>query len=257
MISVYKNIQASIINKEKLLAVLIDPDKFSVENTTRFIKKVNQSVVTHIFVGGSTVETDATEMLVSEIKIHTKLPIVLFPGDIAQITNQADALLFLSLISGRNPEYLIDKHVASISKLRNTTLEIIPTGYLLIESGAKTAVQQVTNTEPISRNNVQEIIDTAKAGELLGMKLMYLEAGSGAVNCIPQDVIRETKKELEIPLIVGGGIRNKKQLENAYNSGADMVVIGTAFENDEAFFDELKPHCPLDISPKGKITHNE
>ncbi len=238
--SIYQSILKSITDKNRLLAILIDPDKFSIEHVEGFFKKVNQSIATHIFVGGSTVEPNATEILVSEIQNHTKLPVVLFPGDVTQITDKADALLFLSLISGRNPDYLIGKHVESVSKLRHTNLEVIPTGYMLIESGNETAVQRVTKTKPMPMNNTEQIIDTAIAGELLGMKLLYLEAGSGAINPILEDVISKTKKTLKIPLIVGGGIRHKKQLENAYNAGADIVVIGTAFEEDESFFEELK-----------------
>ncbi|PWK18935.1 phosphoglycerol geranylgeranyltransferase [Xanthomarina spongicola] len=237
---IYQSINNSILKGEKLLAVLIDPDKMSIEMASNFISKVNNSKATHIFVGGSTVEDSATEKLVSEIKKQTRIPIVLFPGDVSQITNQADALLFLSLISGRNPEYLIEKHIASVSKLRKMHLEVIPTGYILIESGHKTAVQRVTKTEPLSRNNIQQIVDTAKAGELLGMKLIYLEAGSGAFYPISSEIIKSVKKEISIPLIVGGGIRTKEQLLLAYNSGADLVVIGTAFEDDESFFEELK-----------------
>lgn len=237
--TIYQNILKSIASEEKLLAVLIDPDKFALDNTKGFIEKLNQSIATHIFVGGSTVEADVTELLVSEIKIHTKLPIVLFPGDVTQITNKADGLLFLSLISGRNPEYLIGKHVASISKLRSTSLEVLPTGYILIENGNVTAVQRVTGTLPMPKSNDQDIVDTAKAGELLGMKLIYLEAGSGAKEPIAPQTINLVKQELQIPLIVGGGIRNRKQLEQAYQSGADLVVIGTAFEEDESFFKVL------------------
>jgi len=238
--TIYQNVLKSIASKEKLLAVLIDPDKFAIENAAGFIGKLNQSIATHIFVGGSTVEADVTELLVSEIKRHTRLPIVLFPGDVTQITNKADGLLFLSLISGRNPEYLIGKHVASVSKLRNTSLEVLSTGYILIENGKITAVERVTDTLPMPKSNIQDIIDTAKAGELLGMKLIYLEAGSGAKEPVTLQTISLVKQELQIPLIVGGGIRNKKQLEQAYKSGADLIVIGTAFEEDESFFEELK-----------------
>ena len=240
MNSIYSNIQNAILKGEKLLAVLLDPEKFPVGDTSCFINKVNKSIATHIFIGGSTVEADTTEVIVTEIKKNTNLPIVLFPGDVTQITNTADALLFLSLISGRNPEYLIGKHVESISKLKNTPLEIISTGYILIENGKETAVERVTNTKPLSRNDTLNIVNTAKAGELLGMKLIYLEAGSGASVPITKEIIRLVKKEIQIPLIVGGGIRSVKQLEEAYNSGADLVVIGTAFEDDESFFDELK-----------------
>lgn len=252
MKSIYRNIRASVKNGEKLLAVLIDPDKFFIEKVSDFIEKVNQSRATHIFVGGSTVKEYDTEILVIEIKKHTNLPIVLFPGDVTQISDKADALLFLSLISGRNAEYLIGKHVEAISKIKNAHLEIISTGYILIENGKKTAVEKVTGTQPIPRERIQEIIDTAKAGELLGMKLIYLEAGSGAKVPVTNQIISLVKQELEIPLIVGGGIRNKEQLENAYNSGADLVVIGTAFEEDESFFEDIKAPFSFGHFPKGK-----
>jgi len=240
MNQIYKNIQSTIARGEKLLAVLIDPDKMDIEMASDFIKKVNKSIATHIFVGGSTVEKEATQALVSEIKQFTHLPIVLFPGDVTQITDSADAILFLSLISGRNPEYLIGKHIDAVSKLKATNLEVIPTGYILIENGNETAVQKVTDTKPMSRTNIQSIVHTAKAGELLGMKLIYLEAGSGATHPVNREIISAVKQELNIPLIVGGGIRTKEQLNKAYDFGADLVVIGTAFEEDESFFDELK-----------------
>ena len=239
MSKIYKNIQEAASKSEKLLAILIDPDKFLVENVSSFFEKVNVSIATHIFVGGSTVNDNATDVLVFEIKKHTSLPVVLFPGDVTQITNKADALLFLSLISGRNPEYLIGKHVASVSKLRNSNLEVIPTGYILIENGKETAVQRVTGTHPISRDDIQTIAYTAKAGELLGMKMIYLEAGSGATHSVTPEIISLVKQELQIPLIVGGGIRSKQQLDAAYKSGADLVVIGTAFEENIAFFEAL------------------
>jgi len=235
----YQDILDSIKQKKKLLAVLIDPDKMKPEGLSGFILKLNNSMATHIFVGGSTVEKHETESLVSEIKNHTNLPVIIFPGDINQITQNADSLLFLSLISGRNPEYLIGKQVEAVSKLRQMHLEVIPTGYILIENGKETSVQQVSKTLPMSRTNIQAIIDTAKAGELLGMKLIYLEAGSGAKHPITPEIICGVKQELKIPLIVGGGIQNIKQLNEAYKYGADMVVIGTAFEKDTSFFDEL------------------
>lgn len=240
MRDIYKSILKSVENGEKLLAVLIDPDKVEVKNLRSFIRKVNQCIANYIFVGGSTVDEDDCDVVVNEIKKHSDLPIVLFPGDVTQLTNKADALLFLSLISGRNPEYLIDKHVRSISRLRNMQIEVIPTGYILIQNGKETSVQRVTHTKPIPRQNVQLIVDTALAGQFLGMKLMYLEAGSGATEHITTEIISAVKKELNIPLIVGGGIKSKTQLEHAYKSGADLVVIGTAFEEDESFFDEIK-----------------
>lgn len=236
---IYQDILTSILQKKKLLAVLIDPDKMKAEDLSGFMLNVNKSVVTHIFVGGSTVKKNVTEALVTEIRRYTDLPIIIFPGDVNQITEKADALLFLSLISGRNPDYLITKHVAAVSKLRQTNLEVIPTGYILVENGKETSVQIVTTTLPMGRNNIQAIVDTAKAGELLGMKLIYLEAGSGALHPINEEIILKVKQDLNIPLIVGGGIKNKEQLDNAYQAGADLVVIGTAFEEDESFFNEL------------------
>lgn len=240
MTAIYQNIITAIAEGKKLLAVLIDPDKMLPEALPSFIKKLHTSVATHIFVGGSTVKDLVTDTLVTTLKKLTHLPVIIFPGDVTQITNKADALLFLSLISGRNPEYLIHKHVASVSKLRTTHLEVISTGYLLIENGKETAVQRVSKTEPMAQNNVQHIVDTAKAGELLGMKLIYLEAGSGALKPVSADIISEVRKDIQIPLIVGGGIRHINALNKAYKAGADMVVIGTAFEDDDSFFEELK-----------------
>ena len=234
-----KTILEHIKTSEKQnLAVLIDPDKFNLENASQFIDKVNKSIASHIFVGGSMVESYATEELISAIKPLTKLPIVLFPGDVIQVTNKADAILFLSLVSGRNPEYLIGQHVKAVSKLRHCNLEVIPTGYILIEGGKETATQKVTNTKPLSK--LQEIVDTAKASELLGMQLVYLEAGSGAKQEVQEVIIKAVKAEINIPLIVGGGIRSKFAIEKAFNSGANMVVIGAAFEEDETFFDDIK-----------------
>ncbi|MEO6347423.1 MAG: geranylgeranylglyceryl/heptaprenylglyceryl phosphate synthase [Aquaticitalea sp.] len=238
--TLYQDLLTAISGKKKLLAVLIDPDKTNPETISAFIKKVNASIATHIFVGGSTVDETITEIVVSEIKKHTQLPVLLFPGDVTQITENADALLFLSLLSGRNPDYLIGKHVESISQLRDSKLEIIPTGYILIENGKVTSIEKITFTLPMPRKNIQNIADTAKAGELLGMKLIYLEAGSGALHPITHEIISAVKNDLYIPLIVGGGIISIMQLEAAYNAGADLVVIGTAFETDESFFDELK-----------------
>ena len=239
MKNIYNNILVSIEKKVKSLAVLIDPDKMKLEDLSSFMLKVNGSIATHVFVGGSKVDEAVTDLLVIEIKKLTSLPVVLFPGDIIQITDRADALLFLSLISGRNPEYLIGKHVKAASILQPSNLEVIPTGYILIENGKKTAVEKVTETKPMSRNNIQKVIDTAKAGALLGMKLIYLEAGSGATHPVDIEMISEVKRNINIPLIIGGGIRSKKQLDKVYGAGADLIVIGTAFEENKMFFNEL------------------
>lgn len=240
MMGIYKDILQKPQSNNKLLAVLIDPDKTSEDNIKNLFKKINTSIATHIFVGGSEVEEHLTEKLVIEIKTYTNLPVILFPGDVSQITDKASGILFLSLISGRNPDYLIGKHVEAVSKLLKANIEIIPTGYILIENGKQTSVELVSKTEPMLRNDVETIKKTAKAGELLGMKLIYLEAGSGAKSAVNSKIISEVKAILNIPLIVGGGIRSKQQIESAYDSGADIVVIGTAFEENENFFEELK-----------------
>jgi putative glycerol-1-phosphate prenyltransferase len=240
MMGIYKDILQKPQSNNKLLAVLIDPDKTSVDNIKNLFKKINTSIATHIFVGGSEVEEHLTEKLVIEIKTYTNLPVILFPGDVSQITDKASGILFLSLISGRNPDYLIGKHVEAVSKLLKANIEIIPTGYILIENGKQTSVELVSKTEPMLRNDIETIKKTAKAGELLGMKLIYLEAGSGAKSAVDSKIISEVKAILNIPLIVGGGIRSKQQIEITYNSGADIVVIGTAFEENENFFEELK-----------------
>ena len=238
--TIYSHIKKSIVEGERLLAVLIDPDKTELDTIEGIVTKINQSVATHIFVGGSEVDEGATEAVVQAIKRYTTLPVILFPGDVTQITDEADGILFLALISGRNPDYLIGKHVEAVSKLTKTQLEVIPTGYILIENGKQTSVERVSNTNPLSRSNKQHIVDTAKAGALLGMQLIYLEAGSGATYPIEPEIISAVKDTLNIPLIVGGGIRSKTELEAAYKAGADLVVIGTAFETNQLFFEQLK-----------------
>ena len=240
MSSIYQNILKAKQKGQKLLAVLIDPEKFKIENAIAFFEQVHQSIITHVFVGGSTDKDNQTENVVLAIKKATKLPVILFPGDVSQISQNADGILFLSLLSGRNPEYLIEQQIASIEKLENSSLEIIPTGYILIDGGKETATQKVSNTKPIAQENINLIKKTALAGEYLGKKIIYLEAGSGAKESVGANIINKVSDSLTIPLIVGGGIRSKDQLENAYNAGADLVVIGTAFENDEDFFKQLQ-----------------
>ena len=238
--NIYQNILSAKKESKKLVAVLIDPEKMDLKNTTRFLKKVHNSIATHIFVGGSTDINNETENLVLAVKKETNLPIVLFPGDVSQITNKADGILFLSLLSGRNPKYLIDQQIEAAPILKKTSLEIIPTGYILIDGKKETATQKVSNTKPISQENTTLILDTSLAGEFSGKKLIYLEAGSGATEVVSDIIIKQVSKIISVPLIIGGGIRSKKQLEKAFTAGADLVVIGTAFENDESFFMDLK-----------------
>jgi len=225
----YQDILKAVSEEKKLLSILIDPDKFETTKTEAFLKNIPKNT-THLFVGGSTDPNGHTEATVTVLKSKTKLPIVLFPGSYLQITAKADALLFLSLLSGRNAEYLVGQHVKAIPKLRNSGLEIISTGYLLIDGGVPSSVSRISNTAPISQSEVALIIDTALAGEYMGAKMIYLEAGSGAKDPVKPKLISEVKKAISIPLIVGGGIRTAKQKNEAYQAGADMVVMGTVFE---------------------------
>lgn len=228
-------LQAKLENK-KLLAILLDPDKIVLENIADLISKINQSPATHIFIGGSHVENNIIDELIISIKQKCFLPIVLFPGNPSQISNEADAILFLSLISGRNPDYLIEHQVKAAPILKQTQLEIISTGYILIESGTETAVERISKTKPLDRNDLDLVLATAQAGEMLGNKLIYLEAGSGAKQAVPLQMIKKISENLEIPLLIGGGIIDLQAIQNAYDYGADLVIIGTAFENNKNFF---------------------
>uniref|UniRef100_UPI004047F328 geranylgeranylglyceryl/heptaprenylglyceryl phosphate synthase n=1 Tax=Polaribacter sp. TaxID=1920175 RepID=UPI004047F328 len=217
--NIYFNIVSAKNKGLKLLAVLIDPEKIDLKDLPSFLEKIHQSIATHIFIGGSTDQNNQIELVVQAIKKNSQLPVVLFPGSEAQITLAADALLFLSLVSGRNPEYLIGQHVKAAAKLKQTTLEIIPTGYVLVDGGTETAIQRVSQTKPIEQNQLNEVIHTALASQYLGHKLVYLEAGSGAKTPVSFELIQAVKETLAIPLIVGGGIRNKKQLQQAFEAG--------------------------------------
>lgn len=234
MRQVVKPIFDTFTSPGELLAVLVDPEKFQKDSVSAFLRNIPVTT-THIFVGGSTVEKGKTQECIESLKTKTPLPIILFPGDHSQITPAADALLFLSLISGRNPEYLIEQQVRSVEHLRKLSLETIPTGYILINGGKESAVERVSRTTPLSQENPEMIVNTALAGEYTGKKLIYLEAGSGAAKPVASEIIKAVKKEITVPLIVGGGIRSKEQLESAYAAGADLVVVGTAFENGNFF----------------------
>ncbi|WP_414000031.1 geranylgeranylglyceryl/heptaprenylglyceryl phosphate synthase [Flavobacterium sp. W1B] len=235
--NIYSEMLQAKSENRKLLAILLDPDKIVWENLDILISKIDQSPASHIFIGGSLVINNILDDLILKIKQNCVLPIVLFPGNPSQISDKADGILFLSLISGRNPDYLIGHQVKAAPILKQTNLEIIPTGYMLIESGGETAVERISKTKPLDRNNPDLVLATAQAGEMLGNKLLYLEAGSGAKQAVPLEIIRLISKNIEIPLIVGGGIIDLQGIQNAYDSGADLVVIGTAFENDMSFFD--------------------
>ncbi|MDI6032162.1 geranylgeranylglyceryl/heptaprenylglyceryl phosphate synthase [Flavobacterium sp. LB2P84] len=238
MTNIYKDILKAKSENTKLLAILLDPDKVVLENLSILISKINLSPASHIFIGGSQVENNILDELIVKIKQNCNLPIVLFPGNPSQISNKADAILFLSLISGRNSDFLIEHQVKAVPILKQTQLEIISTGYILIESGNETAVERVSKTKPLDRNNLDLALATAQAGEMLGNKLIYLEAGSGAKQVVPLEMIALVSQNIEIPVLVGGGIVALQGIQNAYHAGADLVIIGTAFEKDNSFFDK-------------------
>lgn len=233
---VYQQIVSAKKDNRKLLSILLDPDKIDLNTLPDLCSKINQSPATHVFVGGSIVEANTIDELILVLKQKIDLPIILFPGNPSQISEKADAILFLTLLSGRNPDYLIEHQVNAVPILKKTQLEVISTGYILIESGKQTAVERVSKTTPLNRNNADYVLQTAQAGEYIGNKLIYLEAGSGAEQAVPLEMIQKVAQNTTIPIIVGGGIRSKKAIEAAFSAGADLVVIGTAFENDLNFF---------------------
>jgi phosphoglycerol geranylgeranyltransferase len=218
---------------KKSIAVLVDPDK--VEDPARLTQLINlasENCVDYFFVGGSLVTTSNLAQIVAQIKDHVKIPVVLFPGNSIQIEPTADALLFLSLISGRNPELLIGQHVVAAPIIRNTKLEVIPTGYMLINSGRITSAAYISNTMPIPDDKYSLAAATAMAGEMLGLQAMYMDAGSGAEKEVSAKMIASVRKAIQIPLIVGGGINTSQKALRALEAGADMIVIGNALEKD-------------------------
>ena len=239
MQQIYNDILKAKANNKKLLAILLDPDKLNVLDIELLSIKIKNSPATHIFIGGSIVPDGKTEIIVIELQKHVILPIILFPGNANQVTNHADGILLLSLLSGRNPEYLIEQHIKAAPLLQKSNLEIIPTGYILVDGGTETAVQRVSKTTPIKQEDQLLASHTALAGQYTGKKLIYLEAGSGAKKPVNTKTINAVAEILEIPLIVGGGIKSKEHLEKTYNAGADLVVIGTAFEKDNSFFENI------------------
>ena len=218
-----------------MFALLIDPEKVSDEWLHQIMSTVDgqQSIANSqllIFVGGSQLRESAFDV-VEKIKSLTSIPVVMFPGDTSQFADNVDALLFLSLASGRNSKYLIEQHIESAQTIKKSGVECISTGYILIDGGKHTAVERISNTSPYSTDNVQLITNTALACELLGHKIIYLEAGSGANHPVPQNIIKATRETISIPLIVGGGIKTPEQMLSAFDSGADLVVVGNHLES--------------------------
>lgn len=211
----------------KKLALLIDPDKFGNGDITGIAANAG---VDYLFVGGSIISNGNFHTCVDSIKKTSTLPLVLFPGNTDQLDPAADAILFLSLISGRNADNLIGKHVIAAPLLKKTSLEVIPTGYMLIDGGKITAASYMSNTLPIPADKPDIAVCTAIAGEMLGLKLIYMDTGSGALTHVSSAMIREVKKNISVPLIVGGGIRTPEDAYNVCKAGADIIVIGTAAE---------------------------
>jgi putative glycerol-1-phosphate prenyltransferase len=229
--AIYKQIQAAVAMGKRLFAVLVDPDKCTGEALLQFIELTREAKPDFIFIGGS-LTTESTDIAIETIKGNTSIPVVLFPGSASQFSPKADAMLYLSLISGRNPDFLIGQHVVSAPFIRKSGMETISTGYMLVESGSTTAVEYMSNTRAIPRQKNSIAVATAIAGELLGNKLIYLEAGSGAQLPVPTPMITAVKKYISIPLIVGGGLRSRENIQDALQAGADIIVVGNVLEKD-------------------------
>ena len=237
--NIYNQISKAKTIAQKAFAVLIDPDKLDDTGLQSTIDLAVKSAVDYFFVGGSLVVTDTLDKVVSIIKEKCAIPVVLFPGSPDQITPKADALLYLSLISGRNPELLIGQHVISAPFVRQSGLEIIPVGYMLVDGGTPTTVSYISNTNPIPANKNDIASCTAMAGEMLGLKLIYMDAGSGAQRAIPSAMIQQVAKYIHIPLIVGGGITTAEKARENCLAGADIIVVGNAVEKDPDLIKEI------------------
>ncbi len=218
--------------QRKLFALLIDPDRVDEHGVKVLVEQALAAKVDLFFVGGSLLTRDELDMVVTTIKCNCSIPVILFPGSTLQINEKADALFFLSLISGRNAELLIGQHVTVAPFLKKSKLEILPTGYILIDGGAPTTVSYISNTLPIPANKPEIAVCTALAGEMLGLKLMYMDAGSGAKTPITEKMISAVCSQISVPLIVGGGITSPEKAAANCRAGADIIVVGNAIEKD-------------------------
>src|SRR6056297_218422 len=224
-------IDDKIKNNNKLFALLIDPDQHSEKSLIALTIKANEASVDLIFIGGSLLNS-SIDHSINSIKKHTSIPVILFPGSLLQLSSKADGILLLSLISGRNPDLLIGNHVVAASYLKNSNLEILPTGYILVNGGKTTSVEYMSNTKPLPSDKPDIAVSTAMAGEMLGLKFIYLEAGSGAEISLTTQMISQVKNNINIPLIVGGGIKTPEDIHRIISAGADIIVSGTAMEQD-------------------------
>jgi len=230
--TIYRQLQRDAKAGKKKFAILIDPDKNDLPAIKKMTELANGAGADYFFMGGSLLMNDHLSEFIAYLRGHSKIPVILFPGNNLQLNDKANGILLLSLISGRNPELLIGRHVISAPFLKKSKLEILPTGYLLIDGGNTTAVAYMSNTTPIPANKGEIAVCTAIAGEMLGMKLIYMDAGSGARQPIPPALIEQVKSQIRLPLIIGGGITTPDLARAAAGAGADVIVVGNAIEED-------------------------
>jgi len=237
---IYKNLIQKKKNGIKSFAILIDPDhSFSPHKVKRIIKKAVKFNADLFFVGGSYFLQNHIEECIKLINQNCKIPVILFPGNISHVNFNADAILFLSLISGRNPDYLIGQHVIAAPELKNRGVEVISTGYILVDGGRPSTVSYITFSNPIPQDQPGLIAATALAGEMLGMKLIYLEAGSGAEKPVSGEIIRHVSEIVTSPLLVGGGINTVATAQKAIKAGADLIVVGNKIDESPDFISEI------------------
>ena len=221
-----------IFPAKKSIALLLDPDKAKGDLLQNILKTADESKADYIFAGGS-LTFNSIDNLISEIKRLSSIPVVLFPGNLLQLTLKADVILLLSLISGRNSELLIGNHVTAAPYLKDAREKLVSVGYILISCGNRTSVEYISQTEAIPSNKAEIAVATAMAGEMLGMKMIYLEAGSGATNPVPVNLLKSVRENISVPLAVGGGIKNKSEIEEFFNAGADLIILGNACEKNQ------------------------
>jgi len=237
--AIYHSIAEKKRQGKKSFAVLIDPDKVTKPMLDEYTDLCVAANVDYLLVGGSLVISNHLDECVQHIKQNCPLPIILFPGSPTQISKYADALLYLSLISGRNPELLIGQHVVSAPFVRNSGLEIMPTGYIVVDGGAPTTVSYISNASPVPADKNEIAMCTAMAGEMLGMKLIYMDSGSGAKRAISESMIESVAKSIDAPLIIGGGIRDAEKAYLNCKAGADVIVVGNAIEKNASLIKEM------------------
>jgi phosphoglycerol geranylgeranyltransferase len=236
---IYKDLVNRKEKGRKSFAVLIDPDKADTATIDQLVQLSKEAGVDYFLAGGSLVISNRLDEVVQQIKTSCTIPVILFPGSPSQITKHADALLYLSLISGRNPELLIGQHVISAPSVKQSGLEIISTGYMVVDGGAPTTVSYISNASPLPSDKNEIAMCTAMAGEMLGMKVIYMDAGSGAKRAISENMIHSVAQQINIPLIIGGGITDPEKAYRNCKAGADVIVIGNAIEKDASLIKEM------------------